>query len=95
MSEKTTFFNDKHVAAGARMVSFAGYMMPLQYAGIQKEHKAVRENVGLFDLSHMGEFMCRGAGALAFLQRVTTNDISAIAPDQVQYTAMCYPMGGS
>lgn len=94
VSEKTTFFNDKHIAAGARMVPFAGYMMPLQYGGIQKEHRAVRENVGLFDLSHMGEFMCRGAGALTFLQMMTTNDVAALSPGQVQYTAMCYAEGG-
>jgi aminomethyltransferase len=94
VADKTTFFNDKHIAVGARMVPFAGYMMPLQYSGIQKEHRAVRENVGLFDLSHMGEFMCRGEGALAFLQRMMTNDVSALSPGQVQYTAMCYDEGG-
>lgn len=76
------------------MVPFAGYIMPLQYKGIQKEHRAVRDNVGMFDLSHMGEFMCRGAGATAFLQRMTTNDVTALTPGQVHYTAMCYADGG-
>ena len=76
------------------MVSFGGYSMPLLYKSIQEEHRAVRENVGLFDLSHMGEFVCRGDGALAFLQRMTVNDVSALGEYQVQYTAMCYPDGG-
>jgi len=76
------------------MVPFAGYLMPLQYQGIRAEHLAVRQNVGMFDLSHMGEFFVRGAGAEAFLQNVTTNDVSALADGQVQYSAMCNPEGG-
>jgi aminomethyltransferase len=76
------------------MVPFGGYTMPLLYTGIQAEHRAVRENVGLFDLSHMGEIFCRGRGALAFLQKLTTNDVAALAPGQIQYSAMCYPDGG-
>jgi aminomethyltransferase len=94
MSEKRTPFHDRHVAAGARMVPFAGYTMPLFYTGIQKEHEAVRKGVGLFDLSHMGEVMVSGPSALEFLQRVTTNDVGALSPGQVQYSAMCYPEGG-
>jgi aminomethyltransferase len=94
MSEKQTPFFAKHLEAGARMVPFAGYRMPLQYAGIQREHLAVRERVGLFDLSHMGEFLVRGSGSLEFLQAMTTNDVAALADGQVQYTAMCYPHGG-
>lgn len=93
-SDKRTFFYKRHVAAGAKMVPFAGYVMPLLYASIQNEHQAVRENVGLFDLSHMGEVFCRGEGALEFLQKVTTNDVSALAEYQIQYSAMCYPEGG-
>jgi aminomethyltransferase len=76
------------------MVPFAGYVMPLLYSSIREEHQAVRENSGLFDLSHMGEIFCRGEGALDFLQKVTTNDVSALAEYQVQYSAMCYPEGG-
>lgn len=94
VTERTTPFNDQHIAAGARMVPFGGYSMPLLYTGMQAEHKAVRENVGLFDLSHMGEIFCRGRGATAFLQKMTTNDVAALKPFQVHYTAMCYPEGG-
>lgn len=94
MADKRTPFNDKHIEAGAKMVSFAGYQMPLLYSSIQAEHRAVRENVGLFDLSHMGEFVCQGPGALAFLQKMTVNDVAALAEYQVHYTAMCYPDGG-
>jgi aminomethyltransferase len=94
MADKTTPFHQQHLEAGARMVPFAGYAMPLLYSGIQKEHEAVRSNVGLFDLSHMGEVMVSGSDALAFLQKVTTNDVAALAPGQVQYSAMCYPEGG-
>ena len=94
VTERTTPFNEFHIARGARMVSFGGYSMPLSYSGIQQEHKAVRENVGLFDLSHMGEIFCRGKGALPFLQRMTTNDVAALKPLQIHYSAMCYPEGG-
>lgn len=94
MAEKRTPFNDKHIAAGAKMVPFAGYSMPLSYTSIQGEHKAVRENVGMFDLSHMGEFFCSGPNALEFLQKMTTNDVASLAVNQVQYSAMCYPTGG-
>jgi aminomethyltransferase len=94
MADKQTPFHQRHVGAGARMVSFAGYAMPLLYTSIQSEHEAVRNNVGMFDLSHMGEVMVRGAGALDYLQKVTTNDVAALEPGQVQYSAMCYPEGG-
>ncbi len=83
-----------HLKAGARMVSFGGWEMPVQYAGIVEEHRAVRGAVGLFDVSHMGEFELAGAGALAVLQRLTTNDAGALAPGQVQYSLLCYPEGG-
>jgi len=83
-----------HVKAGARMVPFGGWEMPVQYSGIVEEHRTVRGAVGLFDVSHMGEFEITGPGALAVLQRVTTNDVSALAAGQVQYSLLCYPDGG-
>ena len=89
-----TPFTPFHIAAGAKMVPFAGYLMPVQYKGITSEHLAVRQNVGLFDLSHMGEFEVSGAGALEFLQKVTTNNVAALAPGKIQYSCMTYPEGG-
>lgn len=91
---KKTPYSDFHIAAGAKMVPFAGYLMPVQYSGIIAEHKAVRNSVGLFDLSHMGEFEVSGKGAKSFLQSVTTNDVSALEVGQVQYTCMTYEDGG-
>ena len=83
-----------HLALKAKMTDFAGFEMPLQYNGIVKEHLAVREGVGLFDLSHMGEFWISGSGAEAFLQGMTTNDVSVLDVGQAQYTALCYDNGG-
>ena len=83
-----------HVDTGAKMVEFAGFVMPVQYHGIINEHHAVRNSVGIFDVSHMGEFELRGKGALDFLQRMVTNDVSLLQAGQAQYTAMCYPDGG-
>lgn len=83
-----------HVEAGARMVPFGGWEMPVQYAGIIVEHKNVREACGLFDLSHMGEIEITGERALEFVQKVTTNDAASLAPGQVQYSIMCRPDGG-
>ncbi|MDF1543483.1 MAG: glycine cleavage system aminomethyltransferase GcvT [bacterium] len=91
---KKTPFYDKHVAAGAKMVEFAGYHMPIQYQGITAEHLAVRENIGLFDLTHMGEFEVSGEGATAYLQKVTTNNVEALAIGQIQYSCMTLPTGG-
>src|SRR5260370_29379629 len=85
---------DVHVKAGARMVPFGGWDMPVQYTGIIDEHRTVRGAVGLFDISHMGEFEVRGADALAAVQRLCTNDASPLAIGQVQYAALCYPEGG-
>ena len=79
----------KHVDLGAKMVPFAGYNMPLQYSGLIDEHIAVRSNVGVFDVSHMGEFFVRGAGALELLQKVTSNDVSKLVPGKIQYS--CFP----
>jgi aminomethyltransferase len=83
-----------HVAAGARMVPFGGWEMPVQYSGILEEHRTVRRAVGLFDVSHMGEFEVAGPGALAALQHLTTNDVAALAVGQVQYSLLCTPEGG-
>lgn len=79
---------------GARLVDFGGWELPVQFSGIQTEHDAVRTDAGLFDVSHMGEFLVRGSGALDFLQKLTTNDASRLVPGQAQYTLMCYPDGG-
>ncbi|PZT55791.1 glycine cleavage system aminomethyltransferase GcvT [Paenibacillus silvae] len=79
---------------GVRCIDFGGWELPVQFSGIQKEHEAVRERAGLFDVSHMGEFTVTGEQAEAFLQRMTTNDVTTIVPGQAQYTLMCYPDGG-
>lgn len=91
---KQTPLYDKHVALGAKLVDFAGYEMPIQYAGINQEHLAVRSSSGLFDVSHMGEFIVSGEGAEAFLDYVTVNDVKSIQPWQAQYSAICYENGG-
>ncbi len=83
-----------HVKAGARMVEFGGWEMPVQYTGIIEEHRRVRSAVGLFDVSHMGEFEIEGPSALAALQKMTTNDVAALEIGQVQYSLFCYPEGG-
>lgn len=83
-----------HVEMGARMVPFAGWDMPVQYTGIVEEHKAVRQSVGVFDISHMGQFIVSGKGAEAFLNRVLTNDITKLAPGQGQYTLLLNAHGG-
>jgi aminomethyltransferase len=89
-----TPFTDRHRALGAKIVDFAGYWMPLQYAGQLAEHEAVRTGVGLFDLSHMGEFHLSGPGALAFTDRLITNQLSAKEPGGIVYSPMCRPDGG-
>src|SRR5262245_13695722 len=94
ISLKRTPLRDVHVAAGARMVPFGGWEMPVQYTGIVDEHRAVRRAVGLFDISHMGEFEVEGPGALAAVQRLCTNDATAIEVGQVQYSLLCMPDGG-
>ena len=84
---KRTSFHDIHVALGAKMVSFAGYEMPVQYpSGITAEHNAVRQNCGLFDVSHMGEFLVTGLQAVDFVNYVTTNNVAALEIGQVQYS---------
>src|SRR5919206_1311976 len=76
------------------MVDFAGWHMPVQYTGIMEEHRAVRTAAGLFDLGHMGQVDVRGPDALAFLQYVATNDVSALEPGQAQYSLLLYQSGG-
>jgi aminomethyltransferase len=92
---KRTPLFDEHVAAGGKMVPFAGFEMPVQYpTGITAEHKAVREAVGLFDVSHMGEFEVSGPQALDLVQRISVNDASKLEIGQAQYSAMCTEAGG-
>jgi len=92
---RKTPLHDEHVALGARMVDFAGWRMPVQYAGIIEEHKAVRSGVGIFDVSHMGEFRFCGQQALEGLQRIVTNDLEKIAEvGTALYTVMCDDDGG-
>ena len=91
---KRTSLFDNHKALRARIVPFAGFEMPLQYAGVIKEHIAVRKAAGAFDVSHMGEFIVRGKNAEIFLNYITINDVSKIEIGQAQYSAMCYDDGG-
>lgn len=92
---KKTPLYDKHVALGAKMVEFAGYMMPVWYpTGIVKEHLAVRNSVGIFDLTHMGEFFIKGPRAFEFIQHITCNDVRRIGNGGVQYTLFPTPEGG-
>ncbi|MEY3435818.1 MAG: glycine cleavage system aminomethyltransferase GcvT [Bacteroidota bacterium] len=91
---RTTPFTEKHIALGAKMAEFAGYNMPISYSGINDEHQAVRTNAGIFDVSHMGEFIFKGEGALDLIQRVTTNDASKITNGQAQYSCMTNENGG-
>ena len=94
-SLKTTPLHAEHVALGARMVDFAGWHMPVQYAGIIEEHVAVRSSAGIFDVSHMGEFRVSGSGAKAALQGIVTNDLDRIdAVGHALYTVMCAEDGG-
>lgn len=91
---KRTPFHDIHAALGAKLVPFAGYEMPVHYpTGITAEHRAVRETCGVFDVSHMGEFVLRGAEAVAFVNHVTSNDVAALAIGQVQYSTILNERG--
>lgn len=89
-----TCLYDRHVALGAKMSPFAGFMMPIQYDGITQEHLAVREKVGMFDVSHMGEIFVEGPEAEAFVNYIFTNDIRGFQPGKVLYGMMCYENGG-
>ena len=88
---KKTALNSIHIEAGAKMVPFAGYEMPLQYSGLTDEHLNVRENLGVFDVSHMGEFFLKGEKALDLVQKVTSNDASKLIDGKIQYS--CLPNG--
>jgi aminomethyltransferase len=91
---RKTALYDEHVALGGRVVEFAGWAMPMFYEGIISEHRCVRSTAGLFDVSHMGEFVVSGADALRALERLTTNRLASLAEGRVQYSAMCYENGG-
>lgn len=91
---KSTPFTHKHIALGAKMAEFAGYNMPISYTGINDEHAAVRNNCGVFDVSHMGEFILKGEGALDLIQRVTTNDASKLTNGKAQYSCLPNKDGG-
>jgi aminomethyltransferase len=86
---KRTPFTEKHIALGAKMAEFAGYNMPISYSGINDEHAAVRSNAGVFDVSHMGEFILKGDAALELIQKITSNDASKLTAGKAQYS--CFP----
>jgi len=92
-AQKTPLY-ETHLAYGGRIVEFGGWLLPVQYTGILDEHRAVREKAGLFDVSHMGEILVKGPDALAFVQKLVTNDVSRLARHKIQYTPMCYQDGG-
>lgn len=94
MSLKQTALHPKHIALGAKMVPFAGYDMPVRYSSDKEEHLCVRNAVGVFDVSHMGEFMIEGAGALDLIQRVTSNDAAKLVDGQAQYSCLPNETGG-
>ncbi|SFG64540.1 glycine cleavage system aminomethyltransferase GcvT [Pedobacter insulae] len=91
---KSTALSEKHITLGAKMVPFAGYNMPVQYEGINAEHATVRSAVGVFDVSHMGEFILKGENALDLIQRVTSNDASKLYDGKVQYSCLPNTTGG-
>jgi aminomethyltransferase len=91
---KHTPFTQKHISLGAKMAEFAGYNMPISYSGINDEHATVRSNAGVFDVSHMGEFILKGENALDLIQRVTTNDASVLTAGKAQYSCMPNEEGG-
>src|SRR5687768_1874115 len=91
---KQTPLHSEHVRLGARMVDFGGWSMPVQYSGIIDEHHAVRKTLGVFDISHMGQFFVTGAGACAWLNRLMTNNVERLAIGECQYTIMLNGRGG-
>lgn len=91
---KNTPFTKKHIALGAKMAEFAGYNMPISYTGINDEHATVRNNAGVFDVSHMGEFILKGENALDLIQRVTSNDASKLTAGKAQYSCLPNEKGG-
>lgn len=93
---KNSPLHDKHLALSAKMADFGGWLMPIEYpgAGVLAEHSAVRESVGIFDVSHLGKASVRGVGALEFLNATFTNDLVRITDGMAQYTMLCTPQGG-
>src|ERR1700741_777526 len=91
---KNTAFTAKHTALGAKMAEFAGYNMPISYSGINDEHVTVRKNAGVFDVSHMGEFILKGENALDLIQQVTSNDASKLTAGKAQYSCLPNENGG-
>jgi aminomethyltransferase len=91
---KNTALTEVHIKNGAKMVPFAGYNMPVQYVGINAEHETVRKAVGVFDVSHMGEFILKGDNALDLIQRVTSNDAAKLYDGKVQYSCLPNEDGG-
>jgi aminomethyltransferase len=91
---KTTPFTEKHIALGAKMAEFAGYNMPISYTGINDEHATVRNNAGVFDVSHMGEFILKGEHALELIQRLTSNDAAKLTAGKAQYSCLPNEAGG-
>src|SRR5437762_11796962 len=91
---KNTPFTEKHIGLGAKMAEFAGYNMPISYTGINDEHAAVRNNAGVFDVSHMGEFILKGEHALDLIQRVTSNDASKLTGGKAHYSCFTNNNGG-
>ena len=91
---KNTPFTGKHIALGAKMAEFAGFNMPISYKGINEEHAAVRNNAGVFDVSHMGEFMIKGPHALELIQRLTSNDAAKLTAGKAQYSCLPNADGG-
>jgi aminomethyltransferase len=91
---KSVALEKKHTSLGAKMVPFAGYLMPVSYSGLNEEHLTVRSSVGVFDVSHMGEFILKGEHALDLIQRVTSNDASVLADDKIQYSCLPNDKGG-
>ena len=94
MSDKKTPLYHTHIDLGGNMVSFGGFLLPTHYSGINHEHMIVRSKAGLFDVSHMGEFIISGTDAETFLQKVTVNDVQSLEVSQAHYSAMCYEHGG-
>ena len=94
MDDKKLALNNIHLKHGAKMMSFAGYQMPIQYSGVKEEHLCVRKNVGVFDVSHMGEFVIKGKGASDLLQKIVSNDIELLYDGKIQYAYMPNKKGG-
>src|SRR6056300_1370949 len=90
---KTTPLHTKHLALQARMLPFGGFDMPIEYQGITAEHEAVRNHVGMFDVSHMGEVLIKGPNALEYLERLCTNEMTSLEVGQIRYSFLCYQNG--